>query len=115
MSLTQSKNKTQIKKDFQIGLSNNFNKLSLKNVSFEYPNLNKKIFNNIFRGNKGDKIGVVGSGSGKSTFIDIVTGLISPSDGNIYFNGNLVKWKIKIGSKKLVTFRSLYFCLMIQF
>ena len=101
--LTQSKNKTQIKKDFQIGLSNNFNKLSLKNVSFEYPNLNKKIFNNISLDiNKGDKIGVVGSsGSGKSTFIDIVTGLISPSDGNIYFNGNLVKLENKNWFKKI--------------
>lgn len=101
--LTRSKNKTQIKKDFQISVSNNFNKLSLKNISFEYPNSNKKVFNNISLDiNKGDKIGVIGSsGSGKSTFIDILAGLVSPSNGNIFLNGSLVNLENKNWFKKI--------------
>ena len=90
--LKQSKNRFHEKKLFQINNNFNFDKLSLKNISFKYPNSNKNVLNNITLDiNKGDKIGIVGSsGSGKSTFIDLITGLIAPTEGQIYLNNNQV-------------------------
>ena len=57
---------------------------------------------------RGDKIGIVGvSGSGKSTFIDILMGLLKPTNGMIEVNDNdlngddknsfLVNWRYSIG------------------
>ena len=67
--LDQSKIKPQIKKTPK-NIINNFNKLSFKNISFQYPNSNKNILDNISLNiNKGDKIGIVGpSGSGKAPY-----------------------------------------------
>ncbi len=62
--------------------------LKIKNVSFAY-NKNKNILKNInydFRNNK--IIGICGkSGSGKTTFIDLISGLIIPTQGDILING----------------------------
>jgi len=64
------------------------NSVSLSNVSFSY---NKKInvLKNINYELKENKIiGICGkSGSGKTTFIDIISGLIEPTDGKILING----------------------------
>ncbi len=53
------------------------------NVSFSYPGSSEKVLKNInILINKGDKVGIIGeSGSGKTTFIDILTGLIQPKEG----------------------------------
>jgi ABC-type multidrug transport system fused ATPase/permease subunit len=57
--------------------------IKLKNVNFSYPN-KKEIFNNLnVEIEKGDRIAIVGkSGSGKSTFLDILVGFFSPQSGN---------------------------------
>lgn len=59
------------------------------NISFNY--LNTKIINNFsFRVTKGEKIGIVGSnGSGKTTFIKLLTKQIEPSSGIITHGTNL--------------------------
>jgi len=95
--LDQAKNEfyenkvSKIKKDFH------FSRITFKNVSFKYPNTNKDILNNFsFEIKKGDKIGVIGnSGSGKSTFIDILTGLIVPTKGEIFLNDRLIELENK--------------------
>ena len=64
----------------------NFKKeIILKNISFSYGDSNHEILNNInLKIMKGDKIGIIGeTGSGKSTLIDIIMGLIQPSSGTI--------------------------------
>ena len=101
--LKQSKNRFHEKKLFQINNNFNFDKLSLKNISFKYPNSNKNVLNNITLDiNKGDKIGIVGSsGSGKSTFIDLITGLIAPTEGQIYLNNNQVDLDNKYWFRKI--------------
>ncbi len=70
-----------------------FNELKFDNVSFKYPSSNKKILNKIsLEIKKGEKIGIVGdSGSGKSTFIDILTGLAKPMEGKIFLNDQIVE------------------------
>lgn len=80
-------------------------KICLKNISFQYPNTSKKVLNNInLEINKGEMIGIVGpSGTGKTTFIDVILGLLEPTSGEIYIdktkitNENLKKWQKFIG------------------
>ena len=80
-------------------------KIEFKNVNFSYDNKNKIInnFSKVIHKNK--MIGISGqSGSGKSTIIDLLTGLITPNSGNILIdgkidinNGFLLNWQNKIG------------------
>lgn len=60
----------------------------LKNVSFSYEN-NKLLVEKVtLEINLGDKIGIFAkSGSGKSTVLDIITGILKPCSGNIYVDG----------------------------
>lgn len=63
--------------------------LSLHDLSFTYGNNNPDVLSDIsLRINKGQKIGFVGpSGSGKTTLIDILVGLLHPTDGQIQLDG----------------------------
>lgn len=80
-------------------------KIELKNISFSYPNADKLVLRNIsFTIPKGSMLGLVGlSGAGKSTFVDIFSGLIPPTKGYIEIDGqrlcktNIQKWFEKIG------------------
>lgn len=63
--------------------------IDIQEISFSYPETEKNILNNIkFIIPKGKFIGIVGSsGSGKTTFIDILLGLLTPSAGTISVDG----------------------------
>ena len=72
--------------------------IELKNLSFFYEK-NKDVLKDInLKILKGEKIGIVGeTGSGKSTLVDIVSGLITSYDGMIMiddkkFDSKLSKW-----------------------
>lgn len=95
-----------IKKD-QYGDGNvdiNFkNKINIKNISFSYSQSSNLILNNFsVTIIQGTMVGIFGkSGSGKTTLIDILLGLLSPSNGNIFVDGrniadNISKWQSKI-------------------
>lgn len=44
--------------------------------------------------NKGDVLGLVGAnGAGKSTLMRIVSGVTTPDEGSMYFNGEAIDWK----------------------
>ena len=62
------------------------NHIKLKNVSFKYPNTEQLIFENVnIKFEKGKAYGIIGqSGSGKSTFLDLLTKFIDPTNGAIY-------------------------------
>lgn len=74
--------------------------ITLENISFKYENTSQLILNKIsLEINKGDIIGFVGeTGCGKSTLIDIIMGLLKPSDGNlkvdnvVISNENISNW-----------------------
>jgi len=64
--------------------------ININNLSFGYSNdTSKIILNNInLEIKKGDHIGIVGkSGQGKSTFVDLLLGLIKPINGQITIDG----------------------------
>ena len=66
-----------------------FEKIEFRNLSFDFGDNQSPILNNIDLSiYKGSKIGIIGAtGSGKSTLIDIIMGLIKPSSGQILVNG----------------------------
>jgi len=76
-------------------------KIILKNLTFSYDieNLSNKknVLENLnFEIKKGDFIGIYGeSGSGKSTFIDILIGLHTANKGEILVDGNNIQNNIK--------------------
>jgi ATP-binding cassette, subfamily B, bacterial PglK len=67
----------------------NFHKLEIKNISYKYPTRDTEIFKNFsLEINKGEFLGITGSsGSGKTTLIDIMVGLIKPTEGDILVDG----------------------------
>jgi len=71
------------------------NKIELKNIEFSYDESRKKIFNNLnIEIKKNTIIGVVGSsGSGKTTFIDILVGLILNRKGSLKVDGKEIDEK----------------------
>jgi len=78
----------------------NFSKsIKIENVSFSYPG-SKNILRNInIEIKAGSTIGIIGeTGSGKSTFVDIILGLLKPTDGKILIDDielndkNLKSW-----------------------
>jgi len=80
----------------------------IKNISFTYddertPNQNLLLENLNLEIKKGEKIGIIGdSGSGKSTFLDILMGLLPAVKGEILIDGkniknNLSGWQKNIG------------------
>ena len=80
-------------------------KIELKNISFKYDKTEKFILRNInFIIQKGSAIGIKGeSGVGKTTLINILLGLLQPSEGNILIDGNKInqssikEWQKNIG------------------
>ena len=67
--------------------------IKYENVSFTYPNTEKVILKDInFEIRKGEKIGIVGlNGSGKTTFIKLLTRVYDPTEGRITINGIDIK------------------------
>ena len=88
----------------------NFKKeIIFKNLFFKYNKNSKKsnLENINLTIKKGDKIGIIGStGSGKSTFIDILMGLLKPTSGHLLIDGidinkknnffDLISWRSSI-------------------
>jgi ABC-type multidrug transport system fused ATPase/permease subunit len=75
-----------------------YNLIEMKNISFSYDdklNKNKKIIlkNISVKIPKGKKIGIFGaSGSGKTTFINILLNLIEPTSGEIIIDGKKIDY-----------------------
>ena len=64
-------------------------KIILEELNFSYSNSNKFILEGLnFVVKKGERIGIIGeSGVGKSTFIDVLIGLLPINSGNIFLDG----------------------------
>ena len=92
---------------YKIKKSNNkiiFNKkIEFKNISFNYKNSKYKLEKLNFSINKNSNVGIYwASGSGKSTIINLLTGLLYPNEGKIIVDdeeigADLLNWQAKIG------------------
>ena len=95
----EKKNKTD-----QAELDEKIYQIELKNISFKYDNSNENILSDInLKFTSGKIYCIIGStGSGKSTLLDIILGLLSPVQGQIYCNNkiqikpNNINWFKKI-------------------
>jgi len=79
-------------------------KIQLSNIKFKYPNSTTSAVNNVTLNiSCGESVGFIGtSGSGKSTIIDIILGLLTPDSGEVIRDGadiqkDLRGWQNKIG------------------
>ena len=70
-----------------------FNKeIKLQGISFSFVNNNSILDNLNLSINKFDLIGIIGeSGSGKSTFVNIITSLIKPNNGKLLIDGKKIE------------------------
>ena len=78
--------------------------IQLKEVSFQYEGADTMAVNNVsLTISKGESIGFLGtSGSGKSTTLDLILGLLSPGKGTVFVDGrniqtNIRGWQNQIG------------------
>ena len=79
--------------------------IHFENVYFNYPSSKNRVLKSIsFEINANEKIAFVGpTGSGKTTIIDLILGILSPSSGKILIDkilldeNNLREWQSKIG------------------
>ncbi len=81
------------------------NSIELKNLSFSYPKAKEYIFKDInLKINKSTAVAIVGpTGTGKTTFVDIILGLLSPTEGELLVDGvsitreNIRSWQRNLG------------------
>lgn len=79
--------------------------IRFENVSFAYPRARDQALKGIdITIKKGEFIGIVGqSGAGKTTFVDLLLGLLQPQDGRILVDGvplsgpNIGDWQLRLG------------------
>ncbi|EPJ54053.1 MAG: hypothetical protein OFPI_07990 [Osedax symbiont Rs2] len=93
------------------GSSPFINELTLKNVVFFYPATKKPVLDSItLTIKKGQSVGFIGmSGSGKSSLVDVILGLLTPSSGIVDVDGvniqnDLRGWQKQIGYVSQSTF-----------
>ncbi len=66
-----------------------FKSLSLENVSFSYPNVDRPVLEDLsLTIHSGETLGIVGgTGAGKTTLMHLLLGLLHPTKGKILYNG----------------------------
>ena len=77
--------------------------LKVESLDFNYPDKKENVFKNLSLNiNKNTIVGITGtSGSGKTTLVDILLGLLNPSNGNIMSYGNNINTFLKAWRKSI--------------
>ena len=93
-----------IKSDYINSKSEDINNIKIKNLSFSYEKNLPLILKDLeIEIKKGENIGIIGaSGVGKTTFLDVLLGLLKPQNGTVTFNNknifeNIKEWQNLIG------------------
>ena len=89
--------------------------ISLVNVGYKYPKTKKEVLKKInLTIKKNSVVGIIGkSGEGKTTLVDIISGLLTPEKGHVKADGininlNILEWRKKISyySQKMTVFHT---------
>jgi ABC-type multidrug transport system fused ATPase/permease subunit len=85
--------KNNIDSDLKIRANTKFDKIISRNLNFKFNAENNYLFQNLnFEIEKNQKIGITGpSGTGKTTLLNILMGLLNPTSGEIYFINDGIK------------------------
>lgn len=77
--------------------------LQLSNVSFSYPEVTDKVIDDLSLDiPKGSYIGLVGAtGSGKSTLINLLTGILQPESGRVLVDGHDIQRKLSAWQRNI--------------
>tara|TARA_B100001057_G_scaffold441050_1_gene475373 strand:+ start:580 stop:2310 length:1731 start_codon:yes stop_codon:yes gene_type:complete len=101
LNMSSPKEEKQSTKNQKINLVSD---IELKNISYKYPDNENKILNNVNLKIKAySMVGIVGkSGSGKTTVIDLIIGILNTDSGEISVDGINIKnnkrlWQNNIG------------------
>ena len=95
--------KFDLKKESNFTQIDEFKSLKLKNIYFKFEEDQKDILIDVnLEIVKGEYLGIIGkTGSGKSTLVDLIIGLLKPRSGKIKVNdiniNNINNWEKKIG------------------
>lgn len=80
------------------------NQLTLDSVSYHYPNSEEQVLNQVsIEIPQGTSVGLIGSsGAGKTTLVDVILGLLQPTEGKVLVDGvdiqqGLRGWQNQIG------------------
>ena len=105
MYLDVSKFLYKISKDESKNINSTFefnNEINLNNISFGYDNDRKIIENVSITIKKNSTVGILGqTGSGKTTLIDLISGLLMPTQGQIFVDGTPVNDILDSWQKKI--------------
>lgn len=79
--------------------------ITLRDVRFQYPTAEAPLFNGLdLEIKKGQRVAFIGAtGSGKSTLVDLIMGLLDPQEGGVYVDGRQLKnadwmtWRTRVG------------------
>lgn len=84
-----SKSSSNFRNKIHIDNTISIETIEFKHVTFTYPNTTKPVINDIsFKIHKDENIAIVGrNGSGKTTCIKLLCGVLKPTSGSIYLNG----------------------------
>jgi len=80
-----------------------FKSIKLEDLSFTYEGAKNISINNVnLKILKGETIGIIGpTGSGKTTLVDILLGLLKPSKGNLIYNDKNFEENIKLWQSQI--------------
>ena len=102
-------------KDGHLELKEPIGELRVENLSFNYPGSDKKVLDSINCSFvRGKKYAIVGkSGSGKTTFVNLIPRFYDPTGGTVYVNGidyrelKLLPYRKRLGvvSQEIILFR----------
>ena len=103
-SASSNSKKIIYKKEVEKILFNKIENLNLIKINFKFPKSNNKILNNFSYSFDTNKLyALVGrSGTGKSTLVDLITGVLEPDSGQVLSGRinifeNLINWQSKVG------------------
>lgn len=79
-------------------VSDKFEELAVRDVHFGYPGATRMALSGIsLRIKSGESIGLIGaSGSGKTTMVDVLLGLLVPEKGEVLYNGTPLRQSLRL-------------------